>query len=108
MIPDLLASGFNGLRNNMRGLHESASDIARFSQHNSASTGASQQGDLSSIAGTNQVPPGLTAEQSGVNPAQDMTEAMVGLKIYEQAFGASARVVEVANENLGSLLDVTA
>jgi len=108
MISDLLDSGFNGLRNSMRGLQESASDIARFGQNISASTGVPEQGTLSSIAGTYQGPPGLTAEQSGVKSAQGMTEAMVGLKVYEHAFGASAKVVDVANENLGKLLDVTA
>jgi flagellar hook-associated protein FlgK len=48
------------------------------------------------------------AKQGVDAPVQDLAESLVNLKVQQQVFDSSAKVVKTANDMIGSLLDVKA
>ena len=92
MISNVLSTGLQGLNRSLQGAEKAASDIANAS--------ISNQG-----AGNESV--SQTAE-----PAADiqtnLPESLVELRVYEQSFAASAKVVETADRTIGTLLDIKA
>jgi len=73
-----LGAGLDGIRKSLRGIQESAHDIATMNGKDSD---------------------GLV---------KDLAESMVSLKIYQRNAEASGRVIEVASETIGSLIDLKA
>ena len=86
-VNPMLNSGNAGISNGLRALEGVAAEVAEFSQ-----------GSLSE-----------SVKSAGPAPAtEDVTQAMVDLKIYQRQVQASAKVIETADEVLGFLLDVRA
>ena len=80
-VNPMLSSGVNGIQNGMRGLEQTAQEVAEFN---------------------------LDANSEGVrldNPA-DVAEVIVDLKVYQRQVQASAKVVQTADEVMGFLLSV--
>ncbi len=77
-INSVLQTGLQGVQTGLNGLHQSARTIA------TATTDA------------------------GPSSAHNMTEAVVEFKLYEQSVKGSAKVVQAADDMMGSLLDTFA
>ncbi len=89
----VLATGLQGINKSMDGAVKAANDIAR----------AGQISPTANAAGITEV----NGQGSGeVNLQMDLAESMVDLKVYEQSYKASAKVLEVATETVGTLLDI--
>ena len=84
-VNPMLASGVNGIQNNMRGLEQTAQEIAELNLDQPTQDG---------MQGTRLD-----------NPA-DVAEVIVDLKIYQRQVQASAKVVQTADEVMGFLLNV--
>jgi hypothetical protein len=96
MISRVLDSGLQGLSKSLQGAERAASNIASAGQH-VPDTAVGE--DLRAIA----------TKDSGSNSFQaDLIHAVVDLKVYEQSFKASAKVIDVASDTLGTLLDTDA
>lgn len=81
MINNTLSIGIQGIQDGMMGMDNAARKIARG---------------------------GVDGPQGTAEGAGNLIEPMVDLKVYERSVEASAQVVKVADETLGSLLDVMA
>jgi len=80
-------AGFQGIQNGMRGMQASAE---RLTQATTTQPQAVQQG---------------LSQASGLD---DITSAIIDLKLYEVQASASAKVVKTADNVLGTLLDTMA
>ncbi|MGG2398222.1 hypothetical protein ACJRW5_14910 [Pseudomonas sp. SH1-B] len=91
------SSGLNGIQAGQRRVEQAAGDIA-------------------SNAVTQPQQPSLTPPQNQVNPTPqsaeqtrpDLAESLVALRVGENEVRANARVVETADEVLGTLIDTRA
>ncbi|MEX0740401.1 MAG: hypothetical protein WD071_13745 [Pseudohongiella sp.] len=83
MINSTMQSGLHGMQTAYQGMTQSAADIARLNTRNND-------------AGAN-----INAELSGV------TEPLVALRMNQNLFDASAKVLSTSDAMIGSLLDVT-
>lgn len=79
MISSVINTGANGLQRSSQALNNAAQDIAS--------------------AGTT---------RKETSTTQDLVEPLVELKREQQIFDASAKVVQVGSDTLGSLLDIKA
>ena len=86
-VNPMLASGVNGIQSGMRGLENTAQDIAEL--------------NLSSDSLD-----GLGIEGTRLDNPADVAEVIVDLKVYQRQVQASAKVVQTADEVMGFLLDV--
>ena len=84
-VNPMLASGVNGIQNGMRGLEQTAQEIAELNLDQPTQDGTQ----------------GTRLD----NPA-DVAEVIVDLKIYQRQVQASAKVVQTADEVMGFLLNV--
>jgi hypothetical protein len=82
MISNTLGIGLQGVQEGLQGMETSARKIAR---------------------GGVDGPQGSSEGASG-----GLLEPIIDLKLYERSVEASAQVVKVADETLGTLLDITA
>lgn len=90
-------SGLNGIQSGQRRVEQAAGEIA--------GSAVTQSQQPSQNAPTNQVsPPTQTTERS----QPDLTESLVALRVGENEVRANARVVETADEALGTLIDTRA
>jgi flagellar hook protein FlgE len=78
----VLGIGLRGLQQSSQSINQSANEIAQ--------------------AGT------LQASREGTGSTQDLVEPLVNLKIEQNIFDASANVVKVGDEMIGSILDIKA
>ena len=62
-----------------------------------------QPGDM----GKNPVPNAIERNESGGARSGDLVEPLIELRRQEHIFTASAKIVAIADETLGSLIDVT-
>ncbi|WP_020407595.1 hypothetical protein [Hahella ganghwensis] len=90
MVSNILNTGLQGIRQGVQGAEKAASQIARVGQPTS---GGDNNGESSG--------------QSG-DLYSDLAEPLVDLKLYETSVKASAKVVKVADEVIGTLLDIKA
>ncbi|MAM89232.1 flagellar biosynthesis protein FlgE [Allohahella sp. A8] len=90
MISGAMNAGFQGIQTGMRGMQASAERITQATTTNVTQPQAVQQG-LSQAGGLD-----------------DITSAVVDLKLYEVQASASAKVVKTADNVLGTLLDTMA
>ena len=81
MINNTLAAGIQGIQESMAGMESAARKIARG---------------------------GLDGPRGSADWATDLIEPILDLKLYERSVEASAQVVKVADETLGTLLDIRA
>ncbi|PCM45168.1 flagellar biosynthesis protein FlgE [Marinobacter sp. ANT_B65] len=79
MINNTLAIGVQGIQDGMYGMENAARRIARA---------------------------GIDGPQGSAESGSSLIEPIVDLKLYERSVEASAQVVRVADETLGSLLDI--
>ncbi|RBW48350.1 flagellar biosynthesis protein FlgE [Marinobacter sp. F3R11] len=79
MINNTLAIGVQGIQDGMYGMENAARKIARA---------------------------GVDGPQGSAQTGSSLVEPIVDLKLYERSVEASAQVVKVADETLGSLLDI--
>lgn len=78
----VLGIGLRGLQQSSQSINQSANDIAQ--------------------AGT------LQASREGTGSTQDLVEPLINMKIEQNIFDASANVVKVGDEMIGSILDIKA
>jgi flagellar hook protein FlgE len=78
----VLGIGLRGLQQSSQSINQSANEIAQ--------------------AGT------LQASREGTGSTQDLVEPLVNMKIEQNIFDASANVVKVGDEMIGSILDIKA
>ena len=97
MINSVLNEGVRGMQQSQREMHKSAHEIA----HANVRQDASVAQDLEDSA----IPPVYEPQKSG--STGDIAEPLIELRRQELLFTASARVVSVADDTLGSLLDVS-
>jgi len=79
MLNNTLAIGVQGIQDGMYGMENAARRIARA---------------------------GIDGPQGSAESGSSLIEPIVDLKLYERSVEASAQVVRVADETLGSLLDI--
>jgi flagellar hook-associated protein FlgK len=79
MINNTLAIGIQGIQDGMYGMENAARKIARA---------------------------GVDGPQGSAQTGSSLIEPMVDLKLYQRSVEASAQVVKVADETLGTLLDI--
>ncbi|BFM14441.1 hypothetical protein R50073_06240 [Maricurvus nonylphenolicus] len=78
----VLGIGLRGLQQSSQSINQSANEIAQ--------------------AGT------LQASREGTGSTQDLVEPLINMKIEQNIFDASANVVKVGDEMIGSILDIKA
>lgn len=78
----VLGIGLRGLQSSSQSINQSANEIAQ--------------------AGT------LQASREGTGSTQDLVEPLINMKIEQNIFDASANVVKVGDEMIGSILDIKA
>ena len=100
MINSVLSEGTRGLQAAQRGAERAASDIARAAV--TSNPGSQTQ---PSQAPNDQL---LQPVNEAVQPerSQGLAEPLIELRRQEQLFNASAQVVSVADQTLGTLLDI--
>ena len=98
MISSVLNEGVRGLQNSQRELQKTAGEIARTNVQSSPVEPATAAEEGTVIPPVEE-PPKAVSER-------DISEALVELRKQEQLFTASAQVVKVADQTLGSLIDV--
>lgn len=96
MVGSVLNEGLRGMQNSQRELQRAATDIARANI-----TERSQEQASDDVAST--LP---AVEEPKETSQRSIEESLVELRRQEQLFTANAKVVSVANEALGSLIDV--
>lgn len=97
MINSVLNEGVKGMQTSSREMQKAAHEIAHFNVR--------ENSPVASIAPEDQVvlPVGRSEEPANTG---NIAEPIIELKRQELLFTASARVVKVADDTLGSLLDV--
>ena len=98
MINSVLSEGTRGLQAAQRGAERAASDIARAALTNGSQTQPSEAPNDQLLQPVNEA---VKSERS-----QSLAEPLIELRRQEQLFTASAQVVSVANQSLGTLLDI--
>ena len=91
------SSGLNGIQAGQRRVEQAASDIA--------SNAVTEPQQTSQTPPQNQVNP---TPQSAEQTRPDLAESLVALRVGENEVRASSRVVETADEVLGTLIDTRA
>lgn len=99
MISSVLNEGARGLQNSQREMLKSASEISR------ANIRPEQppEPELATNEPTTFAP---VSEPNESEPSGSLAEPLVELRRQEQVFNASASVVSVASDTLGSLIDI--
>lgn len=97
MINAVLNEGVKGMQTSQREMLKSAQDIASFNIREEKPLGGSTEADTTIL-------PVNKADESA-RPG-NIAEPIVELRRQELMFTASAKVVEAADQSLGSLLDV--
>jgi len=109
MFSGILGAGFQGVQDSVRGAEGAAASIARAglpaTTSGSLEAAPSASGQVNSESVSTQ--PSANA-QSNNNGHSDLATAMVELKVYEQSFQASAKLVVAGSDTVGFLLDVKA
>jgi len=96
MISSSFSYGFSGMQTAYQGMTRSAQDIA--SANTVDATGVRESGVRDSATEIN----------AGLTGTADTNTALISLKQNLSLFDASARVVSTADQQIGSLLDITA
>ncbi len=94
-IGSLTATGLDGLRKSLDGANRAAAEISNLSTLNS---------DNSSVEGPTTASEVIGSEDTTVN----LAKSVVDLNMNQQLFEASAKVVKVADNMLGTILDTKA
>ena len=102
MLSSVASEGVRGLQSAQREMLKSANEISRVT----VATDPGLAAQSTSIPGETSFAP--VTESVEARSAQDnLSEPLIELRRQEQLFDASARVISVADQNIGSLLDVT-
>ena len=99
MISSVLNEGLRGLQHSQREMAKSAHEIAQFNVRDDNLEASSLQNPEDVL-----IEPVNRPEQNA--NSGDIAEPIIELKRQELLFTASAKVVSVADQTLGSLLDV--
>ena len=99
MVSSVLHEGARALHNSQRDILKSANDIAR----------ANVRDDIApTVTPVAEETPFAPVEETRESESSDgFGQTLVELRKQEQIFNASANVISVANQTLGSLIDVT-
>lgn len=97
MVGAVFNEGVRGLQTSQREIQRSANDIAR------ANTSLEPQEQLNREEPTSFQP---LQESQESEPRRGIEESLIEMRRQEQIFNANAEVISVANDTLGSLIDV--
>jgi len=99
-------SGVEGFNKATEIAYQAAEDIAKYTAHTTeASNNLSDNSSTSQDGSSSNSSPNSSSDSD--SPAQSLSQSLVNLKVAEHQAKASANVIKTADENLGTLLDVT-
>lgn len=101
MINSVMSEGLRGMQNSQREMLKSAEDIARANIRQDPATQAIDQAPQP----TNQ-PVAPVRRSAETDAGGEIAEPLIEMRREEQLFTASAKLVSIADETLGSLIDV--
>ena len=100
ITPSAFSSGLSGIQNGQRRVDQAAFEIAGSGLPQAQTTNQANQNNAQ-----NQVNP---SPQSADPNSPDLTESLVALRVGENEVRANSRVVDTADEVLGTLIDTRA
>lgn len=100
ITPSAFSSGLSGIQTGQRRVDQAAFEIAGSGLPQAQTTNQANQNNAQ-----NQVNP---SPQSADPNSPDLTESLVALRVGENEVRANARVVDTADEVLGTLIDTRA
>lgn len=98
MVGSVLNEGLRGIQNSQRDMQKSASEIAsaNIRERPNETTAPEEPTTLQPVEESNE----------SNRPQRTIEESLIELRRQEQVFTANAKVVSVAEETLGSIIDV--
>jgi len=102
MINSVMSEGMRGMQQSQREMLKSAEEIARVNVREDPAT----QQAVDQQAPTQSEPLAPIARSAESDRGGDIVEPLIELRRQEQLFTASAKIVSVADQALGSLIDV--
>ena len=102
MLSSVMNEGVRGLQNSQREMVKSANEIAK----TTVAANPAPAVPATSVPGETTLSP--VTESLETRPSTNsVSEPLIELRRQEQLFDASAKVISVADQTIGSLLDVT-
>ncbi|WP_075185044.1 hypothetical protein [Teredinibacter haidensis] len=101
MINSVMSEGLRGMQHSQREMLKSADEIAKANVREDPVTQAIDQQPLPASEPLAPVSRSVESDSGG-----DIIEPLIELRRQEQLFSASAKLVSVSDETLGSLIDV--
>lgn len=101
MINSVMSEGLRGMQTSQREMMKSASEIASANIRENPETQAVDKRSVTESQPMAPVERSVESSESG-----EIAEPMVEMRRQEQLFTASAKLVSVADDTLGSLIDV--
>ena len=95
MMSNVIDVGLKGLTKSLQNAENTANDIARAGSVREKSVDSADTNDPLKISSSDNLP-------------IDLPTSVVELKLYEQSYAASARVISVGDSLLGTVLDTLA
>lgn len=95
VVNSVLSAGVAGVKNGLSTAQSAAQDIANLN------TSTPDEPTVDRLGASNQ-------DNAGTNGLDNLTQAIVDLKVGEQQVKASTAVIRTADEVLGTLIDTTA
>lgn len=110
MALSAISSGLSGLQSNQKALDAEARNIANLNTQNVQTQPGVAQGSSSSGNGVSLSAAGrsLAAAEGLSGAGADAATSMTNSLVYKAGFQASAKVVQAADERLGTLIDIKA
>jgi len=101
MINSVMSEGLRGMQNSQREMLKSADEIAKANVREDPATQSVDQRPAPTNEPLSAVTRPVESDSGG-----DIVEPLIELRRQEQVFDASAKLISVADDALGSLIDV--
>lgn len=101
MINSVMSEGLRGMQHSQREMLKSAEEIAELNVREDPATQAVDKQPLPASAPLAPVERSVETDRGG-----NIAEPLIELRRQEQLFDASAKIISVADDALGSLIDV--
>ncbi|SMF52953.1 hypothetical protein SAMN02745866_03374 [Alteromonadaceae bacterium Bs31] len=101
MINSVMSEGLRGMQSSQREMLKSAEDIARANVREDPATQAVDQQPQPTNVPLSPVERSVESDSGG-----EIVEPLIEMRRQEQVFTASAKLISVADDALGSLIDV--
>lgn len=110
MALSAISSGLSGLQTNQKALDVEARNIANLNTQNVQTQAGAAQGPSSSSNGVSLSAAGrsLAASEGLSSGGTDAATSLTNSLVYKAGFQASAKVVQAADQRMGTLIDIKA